>query len=430
MMHKMLVVDDEYMILEGMKHLLPYHEYNVEIVYTAENAEEALDYFSQHTVDLVLTDVSMPDMTGLEMVRRMKEQSPDTHIIIMSVFQEFEYARKAISLGAMDYLLKPINKQELAKLLQQLPTLKKETDREYTKGFLAGTLTASELLRHSQKTWFAARETPNPMGYCREKNILHQVYYFQLTESRPEGSLYTEEVTPTMTIRQLIDKVERRLFYKQLSEDLTATTTELYKDMEPLLRAGRLAKIVDVLPHLADKLREATPAVYLTKQFFNQMMSDVFYYFNEEDHQRLEDFYVKVEASRDLHQLLDYFSHYLKKFSESSTYSPHVQEVVTIVRERFAEELSLKDMSAHLYLNTVYLGQLIKKETGHTFAELLNHQRIKVAQQLLLNSQLGIEEICFQVGYTNVGYFYKIFKRICGESPKNYRQKIGQLQTE
>lgn len=93
MMHKMLVVDDEYMILEGMKHLLPYHEYNVEIVYTAENAEEALDYFSQHTVDLVLTDVSMPDMTGLEMVRRMKEQSPDTHIIIMSGFQEFEYAR-------------------------------------------------------------------------------------------------------------------------------------------------------------------------------------------------------------------------------------------------------------------------------------------------------------------------------------------------
>lgn len=94
------------------------------------------------------------------------------------------------------------------------------------------------------------------------------------------------------------------------------------------------------------------------------MMSDVFYYFNEEDHQRLEDFYVKVEASRDLHQLLDYFSHYLKKFS-SSTYSPHVQEVVTIVRERFAEELSLKDMSAHLYLNTVYLGQLIKRDRAY-----------------------------------------------------------------
>ncbi|MFX3745769.1 DNA-binding response regulator, partial [Streptococcus suis] len=108
-------------------------------------------------------------------------------------------------------------------------------------------------------------------------------------------------------------------------------------------------------------------AVYLTKQFFNQMMSELFYYFNEEDHQLLEDFYVKVEASRDLHQLLDYFSHYMKKFSESSTYSPLVLEVVSIFLERFAEVLSLNVMSAHLYLIPVYLGQLIKKETGHTF---------------------------------------------------------------
>ena len=107
---KMLVVDDEYMILEGMRHLLPYHEYQVEIVHTAENAEEALDYFNHHPVDIVLTDVSMPDMTGLEMIQQMKEISPETHFIIMSGFQEFEYARKALLLGAIDYLVKPINK--------------------------------------------------------------------------------------------------------------------------------------------------------------------------------------------------------------------------------------------------------------------------------------------------------------------------------
>ncbi|HFI0054247.1 TPA: response regulator [Streptococcus suis] len=430
MMYKMLVVDDEYMILEGIKHLLPYRDYNVEIVFTAENAEEALDYFSNHPVDLVLTDVSMPDMTGLEMIGLMKDLSPDTHMIIMSGFQEFEYARKAISLGALDYLVKPINKQELAKLLQQLPTLKKEADREYTKGFLAGSLSAAELLAHSEKKWLVVRTRPDERTYSRTKNILHQVCYFQLTEGPQEGSLYTEEITSGMTIQQLVDKVERYIFYQNLSGDLQATTTGLYKDMEPLLRVGQLSKILDALPQLADKLRETTPAVYLTKQFFNQMMSDVFYYFNAEDHQRLEAYYLEVEASQDLDQLLRSFSQYLKQFSEGSSYSPHVQEIVTIVHQQYAKELTLKDMSAHLFLNTVYLGQLIKKETGHTFAELLNHQRIKVAQQLLLSSQLGIEEICFQVGYTNVGYFYKIFKRICGESPKNYRQKLGRLHTE
>ncbi|NQJ69894.1 response regulator transcription factor [Streptococcus suis] len=430
MNYKMLVVDDEYMILEGIKHLLPYQDYHVDIVFTAENAEEALDYVSKNAVDLVLTDVSMPEMTGLEMISQMKELVPDIHIIIMSGFQEFEYARKAISLGALDYLVKPINKQELASLLQQLPSLKKDLDRDYIKGFLDGTVEAQDFLAHSNKKWLVVNRQANERDDARAKNILHQVYYFQLTDGHIEGSLYKEEITPETTIQEVVDKVERYVFYQSLSGDLQATTASLYKDMEPLLRTGQLGKIIAVLPEIADKLRESTPAVYLTKQFFNQIMSDVFYYFNEVDHQRLESFYLQVEASQELDQLLTCFKEYLKKFSEGSSYSPHVQEVVTIVNQQYAKELTLKDMSARLYLNTVYLGQLIKKETGHTFAELLNHQRIKVAQQLLLSSPLGIEEICFQVGYTNVGYFYKIFKRICGESPKNYRQKLGRLQTE
>lgn len=125
--------------------------------------------------------------------------------------------------------------------------------------------------------------------------------------------------------------------------------------------------------------------------------------------------------------MIDIFYQSLGKFSEQSSYSLHVEEVVRILREQYQEELSLKDISAALYLNKVYLGQLIKKETGHSFAELLNHQRIKVAQQLLLSGHLGIEEIYFKVGYTNVGYFYKIFKCICGRSPKNYRQKMGKF---
>ncbi len=114
MMHKMLVVDDEYMILEGMKHLLLIMN-TMSRLFIRQRTEEALDYFSQHTVDLVLTDVSMPDMTGLEMVRRMKEQSPDTHIIIMSGFQEFEYAVRLSPSGQWIISLSPsINKNWLS----------------------------------------------------------------------------------------------------------------------------------------------------------------------------------------------------------------------------------------------------------------------------------------------------------------------------
>ena len=75
-MHKVLLVDDEYMITEGLKVLIPFEKWNMKVVATANDAEEALDYVKNHPVDLVITDVNMPGMNGLEMIAQMKESLP------------------------------------------------------------------------------------------------------------------------------------------------------------------------------------------------------------------------------------------------------------------------------------------------------------------------------------------------------------------
>lgn len=424
-MHKMLVVDDEYMILEGMKYLLPYADYQVEIVHTAENAEDALAYFLSHPVDIVLTDVSMPDMTGLEMIQKMKEVAPATHFIIMSGFQEFEYAKKALVLGAMDYLVKPINKQDLARLLQALPV--KETASVLVQEFLFGRVSAQQLLAETRLAWFVVLRDRPPISAYREKQLSHQTVYLQLQPDSPQDCLYREKLGVDTTLSLLLDKAERHLFYGRVAEDLQSTTGGLYQELLPLLHAGQLPALLEQLPHIKERLLASTPAPYLTKQFFNQLMTDIYHYFNQWEQDQLESFFVASEAASCLVDLVALFHHHLLSLSVRTSYSPHVQEILQLIQRDYAKELSLKEISASLYLNTVYLGQLIKKETGHTFAELLNNQRMKVAQGLLVTSSLGIEEICFQVGYTNVGYFYKIFKRFCGESPKTYRQKMGSL---
>ena len=66
----------------------------------------------------------------------------------------------------------------------------------------------------------------------------------------------------------------------------------------------------------------------------------------------------------------------------------------------------------------------VYKRQNSTFAELLNKQRIKAAQQLLLSTNDSIEDVCYAVGYSNVGYFYKVFRKLCGKSPKAYRQQV------
>lgn len=422
-----MVVDDEYMILEGMCHLLPFEDYGIEIVYTAENADQALAYQLEHPVDIVLTDVSMPEMTGLEMIERMKLQNPFIHVIIMSGYQEFEFARKAISLGALDYLVKPIDKQELAKILQNLPDQDSGRKVNFKEQFLAGHIKAAELLKQVESQWFLLCDEPLNQEVYREKTFFHQIYYLHLLEEEPREGIFWEKVSLDSRLEELLDKAERSIFYGQRPGDVEVNTRVLYDNLEGLIEGGKITELLESLLDLETAFRLMMPPVYLTKQFFKNVLSDIYHHFNQANHQNLEDFYVAVEASQNLDRLLELFRKYIYEFREGWTESPHVAEILQLIQEDYAKELSLKKVSAKLYLNSVYLGQIIKRETGHSFAELLNLRRIQVAQQLLLESQATIEKICFQVGYSNIGYFYKIFKRTCGQSPKEYRRKMNQI---
>lgn len=119
-MYKVLLVDDEYMITEGLKVLIPFENWRMEVVATANDAETALKYIKTNPVDLVITDVNMPGMNGLDMIAQMKSSLPNVAFIILSGYQEFEYVKTALNLQVADYLVKPVNKLELAAILEKL----------------------------------------------------------------------------------------------------------------------------------------------------------------------------------------------------------------------------------------------------------------------------------------------------------------------
>ena len=99
--------------------------------------------------------------------------------------------------------------------------------------------------------------------------------------------------------------------------------------------------------------------------------------------------------------------------------------MISILHEQFKEPLTLKDVSENLHLNVMYLGQLFKKKTKKSFSAYLNHLRIEQAKWLLLHSNQNINEISAEIGYNNTTYFSKLFKKIVGKSPKDYREERG-----
>ncbi|TCL42403.1 helix-turn-helix domain-containing protein [Harryflintia acetispora] len=112
-MLKAIVVDDEYVVLEGLRSLADWSSYGVELAGTARNGSEGLALIERLRPEIVLTDIQMPVMDGLEMIRRAKEIVPESVFVIFSGFNEFRYAQSAISLGVLDYLEKPVTLESI-----------------------------------------------------------------------------------------------------------------------------------------------------------------------------------------------------------------------------------------------------------------------------------------------------------------------------
>jgi two-component system response regulator YesN len=114
----LLIADDEKIIREGMASI-GWEKNGISHVYTAANGEEALLLFEKKKIQIIVTDVKMPGVDGIELGNRIHAMAPAVKIIILSGYNEFDYAKKALRFGAMDYLLKPVDTDELMEAVQK-----------------------------------------------------------------------------------------------------------------------------------------------------------------------------------------------------------------------------------------------------------------------------------------------------------------------
>lgn len=424
-MYKVLLVDDEYMITEGLKRLIPFDKWDMEVVATANHADDALDYVREHPVDIVISDVNMPDKTGLEMIGEMKELLPNTYYILLSGYQEFDYVKKAMNLNVVDYLVKPVDKVELERLLEKIASQLGEKSHEPE--ILSQQLDEEAFKTHlSQKeNWWIGLSKEKQGNYAIPYYVLGQDWQIVLADQEFEGLLVMPFEAPyQINFEKWKRDVEKTLFYGSVNLDQSESLFSYYEPIYRVIIQGNLQQIIEELTLLEKIVLENTPRVSITKQLFTQFVMDVFHLFEHLKADDMTDIIKNIHAITTFEDLVAYTKKTLTSFFGQYRMNENVVSVLEVIGRDYQKELSLKDISKDLFINPVYLGQLIKKETNSTFAELLNKQRIKAAQQLLLSTNDSIEDICYTVGYSNVGYFYKVFRKLCGKSPKAYRKQV------
>lgn len=248
-MYKVFLVDDEPFILEGLYNIVRWDELGFEIVGQAENGLDALEKLKCTPVDLLITDISMPTMTGLELIRAIREVKPDLKIVVLSGFDEFTYVKEGMRLGIENYLLKPINIAEFTSTLTNIVEKLHETKAVYEWNRYSNLVLKNNIMQrwmHQQIGWDELVERAGLLGV-----ELHGKYVQVALLALKNG--YAENLE--MAMSTLLPESSYIVF--QDDDDMSAIvyTFDDYDgepfDMELGIEALKIGLPADALSHIA-----------------------------------------------------------------------------------------------------------------------------------------------------------------------------------
>lgn len=171
-MIKAAIVDDEYLIYTGLSQYFDWASLGMEVIWTADNAVTALERCQEDTPDILLTDINMPELNGLDLVERLGAEYPSMLVIIISGYDDFQFARRAISLKVFEYLLKPIDMTQLKKILKKAKTQLESRTAEKSSAasevtYLLAELMAEHLTRETlSESQQRALQPPHGLSAC------------------------------------------------------------------------------------------------------------------------------------------------------------------------------------------------------------------------------------------------------------------------
>lgn len=231
-MYKVMIIDDEPIIVEGLQKIVPWEKWNCSVDAVAYNGVEGLELINVIKPDIIISDISMPQMDGLSMIASVKSQSPALEIIILTGYRNFDYARKAINLGVTRFLLKPSKMDEIEEALSFI------TNHLNIKKNQIGNLPNDEKEERDELI------DENPAGKFIVKNAV------QYIEEHYQEKLKLSDVADQVYVSQWhLSKLLNRHMEQNFSEILNNVRIEKARGLlkDPALRIGDIAEQVGFL---------------------------------------------------------------------------------------------------------------------------------------------------------------------------------------
>lgn len=406
-MYSLIVVDDEDITRMAISGYLKKNQQDFKVQEIFSNASSAIGFLTQNPVDVVITDIRMPGMDGLDFSKYISQHFPNIIIMLISGYDEFEYARKAISYGVSTYLLKPL---DFGELLDALGQVKNKLDSKYLDAempaesediqvfftdLISGMLTDEEdMNRH-----FADLPLPgDPSDYkgClltvsseRKESLSHWSYGKEKLALALLGGIRT--ALPEYQSFHLFRSGMRYFFVILSREQPPAFSLELLEN---------------VLFHLL----QITCKLNIMTSFEAIRELGTFRSQNDAEDTAKNKNTATSKASFENDDVI-------------------IQRAISYINTNYSEDLTRNDVARAVFLSSAYFSRFFKEKTGMNFIEYLTMVRMEKAAALL-KTDMKVQDIAKKIGYQSHNRFIINFREYSGFNPTDYRKQLLKMEND
>lgn len=503
---RIVVVEDETPIRNGMGNILSKISESYEVVGKAADGREGLELIRKEQPDLVILDIRMPEMDGLEMLEILRKEGNSCKVIILSAYSDFSYAKTAIGLGIENYLLKPIKLAELKNSLELVEQhLQKEAEekKRYTldkvmwaavngqleqDDYLAEQLEKQEGFQWDQmmavlEIWLGEdygkysgmlvenlRELGQNSGLFRNHTFPYETKQMVLVILYEIGSMeqmkqYLKRTVAPMVYTQTGGKAVTGLHVAAGVDKLQKSVQDLYQALDYNLTCenGRLIDYEEMnrrewktYKYPLELEQRTKQALFRAAEHGNASVEQCIWEFvrycrqggfhpAEAKEGCVKFFHAVYVTAKECGRIQEgdlLVSELLQKILGAVTWDvivenlvPSSQETVReegesllvrkaekMIRDYYSQGITLEEISRKLGVSEEYLSARFRKETGRTFTETMKRCRIEKIKELLISTNLKLNQIAEKAGYSDPKYMSKSFKEETGMLPLEYRK--------
>lgn len=471
-MYKVLIVDDEKFVIKSLIATINWNEFNFEIVGQASNGIKAFEYIIDLKPDLVFTDVKMPGLGGLELIKKVNEASLKVLFVVISGYADFNYVQNAMNYGAMGYCLKPFNENEIINILLKAANVlnaKKASLEAKLLGYIddmshEGKCEASEIF---ESLGFEYSEGRNililasigvgkvcfpgntkyinlKIGSTKNVYLLEASQYNYIKEfiaaSFPEN-VKGIGVSVSLCLYEEMSKSIDNAIIKAYNYFITSSNGLFEKDilsqiefnssilqLENVIDNRDIPSIKKVLNSLMVMFAQNIFDIRHALRIYNLIMSFLY----SMNTVKYEDYIHKYEQLIGMFDNVQHmFAYLMELLSKQITLNgEHCSEeirnemfknILAYVNENYCKDISIQSISQKFIVNPSYLCQLFRKNVNITFTDYLTRMRILSASNLLKTTKLLNSEIAERVGYDDYHYFARVFKKVTRKTLSEFR---------